>query len=108
LAGLAAPASAPYTCDYKNFSSKNSDVTLSPGVYCGGINVGNATYTFNSGNYILVGGGLTTQSTNSHIVGAQVMFYKAFGSTDKGNFSYRPIDINANSTVSLTAPNSGT
>ncbi|MFN7998263.1 MAG: pilus assembly protein TadG-related protein [Bryobacteraceae bacterium] len=108
LAGLTTPASAPYTCDYKNFTSKNSDVTLTPGVYCGGINVGNATYTFNSGNYILVGGGLTTQSTNSHIVGNGVMFYNTFGNTDKGNFSYSPININANSTVSLTAPNSGT
>jgi len=109
LAGLAAPASAPYTCDYKDYSAKNwSNPTLSPGVYCGGIAVGNNTYTFSSGTYILVGGGLSTQNANSQIIGSQVTFYNTFGSTDKGNYSYSPISIAATSTVNLTAPNSGT
>jgi hypothetical protein len=85
LAYLAPPATAPYTCDYTNYSA-SSGTTLSPGVYCGGINVGNSTYTLNSGNYILVGGGLTTQSTNSHISGTGVFFYNTFGATNKGNF----------------------
>src|SRR5260370_37639261 len=71
LAGLPAPASAPYTCDYKNYPSPNngSAIVLTPGVYCGGINVKNNLYTFSPGNYILVGGGLTTQDSNSSISG---------------------------------------
>ncbi len=110
LANLSAPASAPYTCDYKNFKANGNQtsVTLSPGVYCGGINVQNNTFNFLPGDYILVGGGLTTQSANSSIVGTGVMFYNTFGATDKGTYTYSPIDINATSTVSLTAPTSGT
>lgn len=110
LANLPVPATAPYTCDYYNYSASNwSNPTLSPGVYCGGINVGNNTYTLTAGNYILVGGGLSTQSSNSTINGTNVFFYNTFGATtNQGTMTYSPISISANSNVSLTAPNSGT
>jgi hypothetical protein len=36
------------------------------------------------------------------------MFYNTFGDTNKGTYSYSPIDIGATSTVNLTAPTSGT
>jgi Flp pilus assembly protein TadG len=108
LANLPVPASAPYTCDHINYSP-GSNPTLSPGVYCGGIHVGNDTYTFAAGTYILVGGGLTTQSANSHIVGAGVMFYDTFGATtNSSTYSYSGIQIAANSTASLVAPTTGT
>jgi hypothetical protein len=106
LANLPAPASAPYHCDYVNYSGHNP--TLNPGVYCGGIHVGNDTYTLNPGRYILVGGGLTTQSANSHLIGTGVMFYNTFGATDHGNYAYSPIGLSANSTVSLKAGTTGT
>jgi len=72
--------------------------------------VGNATFTFGAGTYILVGGGLSTQSSNSHIVGnGGVTFYNTFGATtNSSNYSYTGIQIGATSTVSLTAPTSGT
>jgi hypothetical protein len=109
LAGLPAPSSAPYTCDYKNYTAPNwSNPTLSPGVYCGGIKVKNNNYTLNPGTYILVGGGLTTQDANSNIAGSGVMFYNTFGATDKGLQAYSPISIAATSTVDLVAPTSGT
>jgi hypothetical protein len=112
LAGLPVPASAPYTCDHYNYSSsdaKKDGYSLSPGVYCGGIQVGNDSYTLQSGTYILVGGGLTTQSTNSQITGNGVMFYNTFGATtNHGTISYSPISIAANSTASLKASNTGT
>jgi hypothetical protein len=111
LASLSVPASPTYHCDHWNYSMPNQQsVTLSPGVYCGGINVGNNNVTFNSGNYVLVGGGLTTQSANSHISGTGVMFYNTFGQTDHGgqSLAYSPININATSTVNLKAPTSGT
>ena len=49
LAALAAPASAPYTCDHVGTFSSSNDTVVSPGVYCGGIHVGNATFTFSAG-----------------------------------------------------------
>jgi Flp pilus assembly protein TadG len=109
LAALPAPAAPTYTCDYKNYNAPNwTNPTLSPGVYCGGIAVKNNNYTFLPGNYILVGGGLTTQDANSNIAGSGVMFYNTFGATDKGPQSYSPTNIAATSTVNLTAPTSGT
>ena len=109
LANMPVPASAPYTCNYKNYTAPNwSNPTLSPGVYCGGINIKNNNYTLNPGTYILVGGGLTTQDSNSNIAGSGVMFYNTFGATDKGLQAYSPINIAATSTVDLVAPTTGT
>jgi hypothetical protein len=109
LAALPVPASAPYSCDHIGTYSPSADTEVYPGVYCGGIHVGNATYNFHAGTYILVGGGLSTQSNNSHITGSGVTFYNTFGATtNSSNYSYTGIQINATSTVSLTAPSSGT
>lgn len=81
----------------------NSDTTLSPGVYCAGIKVKNATVTFSAGTYILVGGGLSTQDSNSHVRGSGVLFYNSYDSAN----SYSPIDFNANSDVQISAATSG-
>lgn len=105
LSYLPPPASVPYVCDYTNYSPANwTNPTLSPGVYCGGINVGNNTYTLSAGTYILVGGGLTTQSSNSTLTGTGVTIYNTFDSTH----TYGGINISANSNITLKAPNSGT
>jgi uncharacterized protein (DUF2147 family) len=104
LASLPAPT-VPAGCDYKNYTVKGWNTpTLSPGVYCGGISIKNGTANFSPGIYILMGGGITTQDSNSHAVGDGVMFYNTFDATH----SYGPINISANSTVSLTAPTTGT
>ena len=110
LAALPTPASAPYTCDHIGTYSPHADTDLYPGVYCGGIHVPNATYTFHAGTYILVGGGLSTQSANSHIASTGgVTFYNTFGTTTNSTaYPYSGIQIGATSTVSLTAPTSGT
>jgi hypothetical protein len=78
----------------------SSNTTLSAGTYCGGIYVKSGTATFSPGNYILVGGGIGTQDTNSKIVGSNVFFYNTY---DKHN-AYAPISFNANSSVQLSAP----
>jgi hypothetical protein len=78
----------------------NSDMTLSPGTYCGGIYVRNGTATFSPGRYVLVGGGIGTQDSNSHIRGDSVFFYNTY---DAHN-DYAPINFNANSDVQLSAP----
>jgi hypothetical protein len=78
----------------------SSDTTLSPGIYCGGIYVKMGTATLSPGRYIIVGGGIGTQDTNSIVVGNNVFFYNTY---DKHN-AFAPISFNANSSVQLSAP----
>jgi hypothetical protein len=81
----------------------NSDTTLFPGVYCGGIRVKNGTATFSAGQYIIVGGGISTQDTNSHVAGTGLFFYNTYNSTK----AYAPISFAANSEVRIAAATSG-
>ncbi len=103
LAALAAPAWS--SCDHAGQVSYSSGTaTLNPGVYCGGINVGgSSSVVFNSGNYILVGGGLTVGNSGS-AKGAGVMFYNTGNST----YSFAPITFSGASSANFTAPTSGT
>jgi Flp pilus assembly protein TadG len=108
LAGLAAPASAPYTCDVKNYNTNKSD-TITAGVYCGGIQVQKGTLTLSAGTYILVGGGIYTQDANANITGTGVTIYNTYNSvTNPYNGSFSGLNIAAGSTVTLSAPDSGT
>jgi hypothetical protein len=103
------PCSPTAGCDAADCSAHpnptivNSDTTLYPGVYCGGIRVKNGTATFSPGQYIIVGGGISTQDTNSHVVGTDVFFYNTYNSTK----AYQPIDFNANSDVRIAAATTG-
>lgn len=106
LAGMAVPKSGPYVCDYTNYSASNwSNPTLSPGVYCGGISVGNNTYTLSTGTYTLVGGGLSTQNANSVLKSGPggVLIYNTYDSTH----SFSPISLSGNSSVTLAAMTTG-
>jgi hypothetical protein len=89
---------------HPNQTVVNSNTTLYPGVYCGGIKVKSGTATFSPGNYIIIGGGISTQDTNSHIVGNGLFFYNTYNSTN----TYAPIDFNANSDVQIAAATNGT
>jgi len=65
-------------CDHTNYSWSNLTPaqTINPGVYCGGINIGSGTVTFNPGNYFLNGGGLKLQGgSNATVTGNGVFFY---------------------------------
>jgi hypothetical protein len=116
LAGLSTPASPPYTCNHTgvynvDVGGGNPDTTpvpLSPGVYCGGINVKKGTATFGSGTYILVGGGLTTQNTNSHIdATAGVFIYNTSGTVNGVTYSFGGVNIVANSSARMSAMTTG-
>jgi Putative Flp pilus-assembly TadE/G-like len=100
LASLPAP-NVPPGCD---FSAGTYSGNISPGVYCGGIHVGNSTVTMSPGNYFLKGGAISTQSANSHLQGTGVFIYNTYD----GTHPYTAFDIKATSTVSLTAPVTGT
>ncbi len=117
LASLPPPPGAPPNCPGDHnvpgpvpFVESNSGVTanLTPGVYCGGIEISgsNVTVNFAPGEYILAGGGLNASGANNTYDGTGVMFYNTESSPGAGDFG--DIDFSGNSTANLSAPTSGT
>ena len=94
----------PAICTYTNKSVGNgATTTLTQGTYCGGINIGGGSHvTFSGGTYILKGGGLTL-SNGATITGSGVTFFNTAG----GGYSYGPIVLNGGTTVSMSAPTTG-
>jgi len=109
----ASPATDPYAnvsapkfsgCTQTNYSDNSKNpVTLSPGVYCGGISLNaNANVTLNPGVYYLdqgslsVNGGATLTGT-----GVTLVFTSSTGS------NYATATINGGATVNLSPPTSG-
>jgi hypothetical protein len=74
-----------------------------PGTYCNGIFIKKGTAHFTGGTYILVGGGIGTQDTNSIVTGSG-FFYNTYDS----HHAYTPVSFAANSSVQLSAPTTGT
>lgn len=91
-----------YGCDYHNLKI-NSSVTLSPGVYCGGMQVNaGAVVTLNPGIYYVDQGSLSVAG-NATINGAGVTI--VFTSGNNSNWATASIGSNAN--INLTAPTTG-
>jgi RHS repeat-associated protein len=94
-----------------DMNNKPHNNTLSPGVYCGGMTIGNtngATFTFSPGLYVMAGGGLTLNS-QAVVAGTGVTFYitSSSGWGCSGSSSYTPLTISGQVTANLTAPTSG-
>jgi hypothetical protein len=86
-------------CDKVNFSLLSGTQTISPGVYCGGILVGDtAVLKLSPGEYILKDGPLVL-SGDSSIEGEHVGFYMT------GNTSV--FDFGVSTQANLTAPKTG-
>ncbi len=93
------------SCDHTNINISQGTQTLSPGVYCGGIQVGGSSnVTFSPGEYILDGGGLTINSANATATGSGVSFYN----TATSGYSYGSLTISGQPKVVFSAPTSGT
>jgi hypothetical protein len=90
----------PPTCDYTD-TNVQTDMTLEPGVYCGGIRISSSglAVDFNPGLYVLYNGGFRVHSGGALLTGDHVTFYNT-GDTDYGS-----IVINANAGTTLTATN---
>jgi hypothetical protein len=109
LASLAPPSSGPLqsaTMDKisgtGNGKGKGKQVTLSPGLYRGGIQVtNNANVRFDQGTYVLAGGGLSVTGSST-ISGVGVTFYNTTGPA-----GYKPISISGDGNSILSAPTSG-
>jgi len=99
------PAPSYSGCDYTNYQASGSGTTtLNPGVYCGGIKLsGNGTINFNSGTYILDGGGLTS-SVGGSLNATHVTFYNTFDASHAAG----GVSISSNPVLTMSAPTSGT
>jgi len=101
LAYLSAPPAG--SCTFSERQTIKNARELSPGVYCGGIEItasGNAKLW--PGVYVLKGGGLKTQA-GAYLSGERVMFYNTSGSGD----SWAPVNFHAASEAHLSAPTDG-
>lgn len=97
LAGLAAPAYG--ACDHNGYSASGGTRTLSPGVYCGGIELkGGASGTFQPGIYVIKDGPLKT-SGGSSITGDGVAFYLVGAGA--------VVNVSGGGAVHLKAPRTG-
>jgi len=107
-----AEPTVPATCDQTNLTI-NTSTDLTPGTYCGGIDISGSTTTVNfaAGTYILKGGGLHIQA--STVNGTGVTFYNTCSSgscalsetTPPGTYSQ--IEVKSGAVVTLKAPTSG-
>ena len=114
LASISAPTSGTIVgkspTNY-NMNSLPPNDTISPGIYCGGLTIGNtngATYTFSPGVYIMAGGGLTLNSL-AQVSGTGVTVYNtsSAGWGCSSSYNYTPITISGQVTATLSAPTSG-
>jgi hypothetical protein len=100
LASLPSPTVG--ACNYTNYSPGYGTWALTPGVYCGGINISNgATATFAPGVYIINGGALSLVGGTTD-TGSGVMFYLT-----GTNASYGSVNISNGANVTFSGPTSG-
>ncbi|MEO8128329.1 MAG: hypothetical protein ABI822_14610, partial [Bryobacteraceae bacterium] len=78
--------------------------TLTPGTYCGGIDIGGSStnVVFSQGTYILLGGGLSLTSSVS-VTGTGVTFFNTFDASH----SYGQVKITGSGLINLSAPTTG-
>lgn len=114
LASLVAPSSGSIVSKshaYYDMNAKPTNNTLQPGVYCGGLTIGNTngtTFTMSPGLYIMAGGGFTLNS-QAAVSGSGVTIYNTSSSGwgCSSASSYTPVTISGQVTATLSAPTSG-
>jgi hypothetical protein len=86
-------------CDEHNAKYVDSNATLSPGTYCGGIEIdGESNVTLSAGTYVIQDGPFSVLG-NSSVEGSEVTVFL----TDENGVLF----FDSNSSISLTAPTSG-
>ena len=114
LSSVAAPTTGIIvSASHVNYDMNNKPAnnTLSPGVYCGGLTIGNTggvNFNLNPGTYIMAGGGLVINS-QAKVTGTGVTVYNtsSTGWGCSGSSSYTPINIDGQANVTLSAPTTG-
>lgn len=88
-------------CTHSGFK-ENGTATLSPGVYCNGLDLGaKAKVTLSPGVYVVNGGNVRING-GAQVSGSGVTIFLTGAAGD-----YATVDINGGAAVDLTAPNSG-
>jgi hypothetical protein len=96
------PAPTVGACDHTNYNPGWGTWALTPGTYCGGINISNgATATFASGIYIINGGALSLVGGTTE-TGTGVMFYLT-----GTNASYGSVNISNGASATFSALTTG-
>ncbi len=96
---LAAPAYGG--CDEDRLQI-NTDTTLSPGVYCNGLNIrGGATVNFNPGMYVIDGGDFLVTGSST-LIGDEITFFLTGSGTD-----YATVKFAGGTIADLSAPTDG-
>jgi len=92
-------------CDHTGFTTGGgSTYTISPGVYCNGMNLsGGSKVTFQPGTYVINGGGVT-MGGGAVVNGTGITIFN----TASTGHTYAPFNIANGATVTFTAPASGT
>lgn len=97
------------TCDHTNYNWTTwqaGTLTLSPGVYCNGLNIGNTTsVTFQSGVYIINGGGMNLGGSggiSGGVTGSNVTFF-----ITGTNSTYQGVTLGNGVNFTLSAPSTG-
>ena len=114
LASIAPPTSGTIvgkSPTYYDMNSKPANNTISPGVYCGGLTIGNTNgtaFTMSPGTYIMAGGGLVFNS-QAVVKGTGVTVYNtsSAGWGCISSYNYKPVTISGQVTATLSAPTSG-
>jgi hypothetical protein len=86
------------SCTTTSYNKTSGSATLSPGTYCKGLNISNATVTLNPGLYIITGG---ANWSNATVSGSGVTLFFTSG----GGGGYGQFLIQNNSNVTISAPN---
>jgi Flp pilus assembly protein TadG len=107
LAGLTPPSNVNDPCQYNSLSYSGGTVTLSPGVYCGGISVsGKTTLNLNPGVYILRNGALTgTGQATINGTGGVGIWMTGTGTTV--SLENDDVSVTGQVNVNIVAPSSG-
>lgn len=88
------------SCEYNNKQVKNEAETLSPGVYCGGLDVRtHGIANLNPGLYIIKDGDLAVDSQSTLNAGGGVVFYLTGNATN--------VDFTSGASVTINAPRDG-
>ena len=94
-------------CDYNTLVEVTVDTILSPGVYCGGIDInGGPIVDFLPGEYILKGAGLSITG-NGTVTGDEVMFYVDPTTTGILPDALQSVHLAGTADITLSAPTSG-
>ncbi|WP_417455743.1 TadE/TadG family type IV pilus assembly protein [Kordiimonas sp.] len=90
------------SCDYTGTVDAGDDMVLTPGRYCGGIDIKGSNVVFEPGTYVIENGNFTANG-GAEFSGSEVAFVMTGTTGDQVGY----VNINGGATATLSAPTSG-